>query len=109
MANNGVKIIAGTGFPNRYTYPGSSLHDELEIFVEAGLTNLQAIQTATLNAAIFLEKTADHGPIEESKYANMVLLDSNPLIDINNIRDINSVFLKGKYIAKEEIESLLKN
>ncbi|HET9485876.1 MAG TPA: amidohydrolase family protein [Chryseosolibacter sp.] len=84
------------------------MHDELEIFVEAGFTNLQALQTATLNPAIFLGKTRDQGTVDESKYADLVLLNSIPLIDINNIRDVNSVFLKGKYISEEEIDNLLE-
>jgi imidazolonepropionase-like amidohydrolase len=108
MIDNGVKFIAGTDYPNMYTYPGFSLHDELELFYNAGLTSLQALQTATLNPAIYLKKLNDYGTIEESKIASLLLLNSNPLIKITNTRDIEGVFLKGKYISKDDIDSLLR-
>jgi imidazolonepropionase-like amidohydrolase len=108
MLDNGVKFIAGTDYPNMYTYPGFSLHDELELFYNAGFTSLQALQTATLNPAIYLNKQKDYGTIEESKIASLLLLNSNPLLEITNTRDIEAVFLKGKYISKGEIDSLLR-
>ena len=50
----GVRLLAGTDITIPYTYPGFSLHDELKLFVEAGLTPTQALETATTNAALLL-------------------------------------------------------
>ncbi len=92
------RFLAGTDIGMMYIFPGFSLHDELQIFVEgAGFTPLEAIQTATINPAIFLGIEQKIGTVEEGKLANLVLLSSDPLQDINNTRKINGVFLRGKY------------
>jgi imidazolonepropionase-like amidohydrolase len=103
----GVNILAGTDTPNPYTYPGFSLHDELELFVGAGLSPMEALQSATRNPAAFLGRTKDSGTIERGKYADMVLLDGNPLDDIANTRKVSAVFLKGRPLLKTELEHLL--
>lgn len=98
MLDGGVKFLAGTDYPNPYCFPGFSLHDELQIFVEeAGLTPLEALQTATINPAIFLKMETKLGSVEEGKLANLILLSANPLENINNTRQIEGVVLRGKY------------
>lgn len=108
LANRGVKIIAGTDYPNPYCFPGFSLHDELELMVEGGMTNLQALQAATLNPAIFQNKEAELGTIETGKAASLVLLDANPLADINNTRKINTVILRGKVYERTQLDAMLE-
>ena len=108
MIDGKVKFLAGTDYPCNHVYPGFSLHDELRIFVNAGFSNLQALQTATLNPAIFFNKLNDYGVIEESKIASLIILNRNPLDNIDNTKDINAVFLKGKYFSKVDIDKLLK-
>ena len=61
LHQNGVLILAGTDTPNPWTITGESLHDELELFVRAGLSPADALQTATLNAAKYLGQSDDHG------------------------------------------------
>jgi hypothetical protein len=104
----GAKFLAATDAPSFYTYPGFDLHDELQIFVDDGFTNLEALQTATLNPAVFTGKANDFGTVEANKYASLVLLNSNPLENINNTKDINSVFLKGYYLSRHSLDSLMK-
>lgn len=82
MQRAGVGILAGTDALNPYCFPGFSLHDELELLVEAGLTPLEALQTATRNPCVFLEQEEDLGVIEPGKIADLVLLDADPLADI---------------------------
>jgi imidazolonepropionase-like amidohydrolase len=108
MLDGGVKFLAGTDYPNAYTYPGFSLHDELEIFVEAGFTNLQALQTATINPAKYLNRTHELGTIETGKLANLVLLERNPLESISNTKTISGVVLRGRYISSEENNKRIK-
>ena len=107
FARDGVKILAGTDYSNPYCYPGFSLHDELALLVESGLSTLQALQAATINPAVFMKKTDDFGTIEIGKKASLVLLKENPLIDINHTKKIDGVFLRGKYFSQEGIQSLL--
>ncbi|MAN59039.1 MAG: hypothetical protein CMC08_04295 [Flavobacteriaceae bacterium] len=108
MLDGGVKFLAGTDYPNAYTYPGFSLHDELEIFVEAGFTNLEALQTATLNPAKFLNVTTELGTVAPGKVANLLLLEKNPLESISNSRTIKGVVLRGVYISAEESQLKIK-
>jgi hypothetical protein len=101
-----IPLLAGTDFPNPYSFPGSSLHDEFELMIEAGLTPLQAIQSATLNPAIYLDKTDSLGTIAENKYADILLLAENPLTNILNTRKIEALFINGKFYNKKDLESL---
>lgn len=106
----GVKFLAGTDYPNPFCFPGFSLHDELQIFVDAGLSPLAALQTATLNPALFLQRNDDFGSVESGKIANLLLLNANPLDNIANTREIAAVVLRGRYHAgsalREKIEAI---
>jgi imidazolonepropionase-like amidohydrolase len=107
LQSAGIPFLAGTDTPAGVdVIPGISLHRELERFVAAGFTPLQALQTATLNPAIFLHRRADLGTIEPHKLADLVLLDRNPLEDIRNSRTISAVILDGRFFSKEELERL---
>lgn len=105
LQEEGVLLLAGTDAP--LVTPGFSLHDELRHLVESGLTPLEALQTATLNPAIFLERE-DLGSIEENKLADLVLLNSNPLSDISNTKDIYGVFVDGHYLDRKELDKKLE-
>jgi imidazolonepropionase-like amidohydrolase len=109
MREAGVGLLAGTdaGWGNPYTYPGFSLHDELELLVLAGLTPLEALQTATLNPARYLGRERELGTIERGKLADLVLLDANPLDDIRNTRRIAAVVVGGRYLPAPELRKLL--
>ncbi len=107
MINGGVKFLAGSDFPCKQVYPGFSLHEELKILKDAGFSPLQALQTATLNPAIFLDKLDDYGTIDNNKIASILILNSNPLDKIENTKDIEAVFLKGKYFTRNDLDSLL--
>ena len=107
MFRAGVPIMAGTDAMNPYCFPGFSLHDELALLVESGLSPLAALQTATINPARFLVRTADIGTIEVGKTANLVLLRSDPLADIHNSAQVEGVWLQGKYFSKSAIDEML--
>jgi imidazolonepropionase-like amidohydrolase len=107
MHRAGMKILAGTDTPNTYCFPGFGLHDELELFVKAGLTPLEALQTATVNAAAYLNLSRSLGTIEKGKLADLVLLDANPLQTIGNTRRIAGVVVNGKYLPKTSLEKIL--
>jgi hypothetical protein len=107
MRRAGVKMLAGTDTPNPYLIPGFSLHDELALLVRAGLTPMEALQSATRNPAEFLGILGSIGTVEEGKEADLVLLDADPLQDIRNTRRICAVVLRGRYLASEELQRLL--
>jgi imidazolonepropionase-like amidohydrolase len=107
MHRAGVGILAGTDALNPYCFPGFSLHDELELLVQAGLTPTEALQTATRNPAIYLEQVKDFGTIEPGKIADLVLLDADPTADIANTRAIAAVIFNGKLLESEELQKML--
>jgi imidazolonepropionase-like amidohydrolase len=102
-----VPLLAGTDTPNPYTYPGFSLHEELELLVSAGLSPMEALQTATLRAAEFFGVGHLFGSVEAGKIANLVLLDANPLEDIRNTQKIWGVVLRGRYLDRAQLDELL--
>jgi imidazolonepropionase-like amidohydrolase len=107
MKKAGVQFLAGSDFDNDFIYAGFSLHDELALFVEAGFSPMEALQTATINPAKFLGISDSLGTIEKGKIADMVLLDANPLANIQNTQQINAVFVNGKYLSKEILQAKL--
>jgi hypothetical protein len=110
MHRAGVPLMAGTDTAaGVYVIPGFSLHQELELFVKAGLTPMEALQTATLNPAKFLGRGRDSGTVETGKVADLVLLDANPLDDIRNTRKISGVVLGGRYFSPADLDKILRN
>jgi imidazolonepropionase-like amidohydrolase len=105
----GVAVLVGTDYPNPYVFPGSGVHDEMELLVTAGFTPLQALQGATLEPARYLEASDSLGTVETGKIADLVLLSGNPLDDIANVRSIEAVVLDGRYLDRAALDSLLVN
>jgi imidazolonepropionase-like amidohydrolase len=105
MNQKGVTLMTGTDLGVKWILPGSSLHDELALLVEAGLSPMQALQSATRNPARFLQ--LETGTVEPRKAANLVLLDANPLDDIRNTRRIHGVIIRGHFFDRESLDRLL--
>lgn len=100
----GGRIVAGTDASNQLLVPGLSLHTELALLVNAGLTPSDALQTATLNAAQLLG--ADSlGLIAPGKVADLVVLRSNPLADIHNTRTVLRVMVRGQLYDADSLRA----
>lgn len=108
MFRAGVPIMAGTDAMNPYCFPGFSLHDELAMMVESGLTPLAALQAATVNPAKFMGRSAEIGTVEAGKVADLVLLRADPLADIHNTTQIAGVWLQGKYFDQPALAEMLE-
>src|SRR5262249_42238656 len=106
MGRAGVRILAGTDLGNPYLYPGFSLHDELDLLLESGLTSLQALQAATLGPAEYFGQTDSLGTVEPGKVADLVLLDANPLLDVANVRRIAAVCVRGAFLSRATLQGL---
>jgi imidazolonepropionase-like amidohydrolase len=107
MHEAGVLLLAGTDLGMPFVFAGFSLHDDLELLVQAGLTPLHALQTATLNPARFLKRGEELGTVSAGKLADLVLLDANPLEDITNTRRIHAVVADGRLYRRAQLDSLL--
>lgn len=107
MHRAGVGILAGSDSFNPDCFPGFSLHDELALLVEAGLSPMAALQAATSNAARFMGQLDRRGTIETGKIADLILLDKDPLADIHNTRAIQAVVLSGKLMKRAALDAML--
>jgi imidazolonepropionase-like amidohydrolase len=104
----GVPFLAGTDTPpGVYIFPGYSLHEELQRFVAAGFTPLEALQTATWNPAQFWGIEEQFGTVEKGKMADLVLLGANPLQDISNTQKIAAVFVNGQFYSGKDLDRML--
>ena len=104
-----ITLLAGSDAAalNTFVYPALSLHQELALFQQAGLTPLQILQSATINGARFMGKP-DMAEIEVGKEADVVILNSNPLLDIESTQDIFAVINNGQYFSRVDLDTLLE-
>ena len=104
----GVKMMAGTDVPTTGTFFGFSLHDELALLVGTyGMTPMEALRSATAIPAVFMGMDAEVGTIEAGKWADLVLLDADPLADVRNTRRIDTVIADGRVYDSATRERLL--
>ncbi|PWT91408.1 MAG: hypothetical protein C5B56_03875 [Proteobacteria bacterium] len=103
----GVHLMAGTDTAAPFVFPGSSLHEELALLVEAGLTPMQSLEAATRNPAEFLGRLEAQGTISVGKLADLILLDANPLDDIHNTQKIRVVILGGHPVDRSALDQLV--
>jgi imidazolonepropionase-like amidohydrolase len=109
MQRAGVCILAGTDTGALDCYPGISLHRELQLLVKAGLTPMEALQTATRNPARYLGRANELGTVERGKLADLILLDADPLDDIRNTTKIHAVVANGNLLGKGELAAILQH
>jgi imidazolonepropionase-like amidohydrolase len=99
IRGNGVKVLAGTDqstyLESKGSVPGQSLHEELTFFVDAGFTPAEALWAATEGPAEFFGLADSVGGIKAGRSSDLVLLDADPLQDINNTRRIAAVIKQG--------------
>ncbi len=103
----GVPILAGTDAPFPLIAPGSTLHDELALFVASGFTPRQALEAATLAPARALRVERDSGSIAAGKRADLVLVEASPLADVGNARRVAGLVLAGRWIPRAELQAPL--
>lgn len=105
----GVPLIAGTdamGYP--LVTPGSSLHRELELLVESGLTPYDALYAATVAPARFIHQTLEFGRIVAGRRADLLLVEGNPIEDISHLRNPVGVMARGRWYTRDELQAMLK-
>jgi imidazolonepropionase-like amidohydrolase len=105
----GVPLLASTDLAFINVYPGSSVHEELEHLVEAGLGPLDALRTATLNPARYFAREHELGTVEQGRLADLVLLDANPLQSIQNTRRISVVISNGRVHDRAELDRITRH
>ncbi|MEN0037920.1 MAG: amidohydrolase family protein [Cellvibrio sp.] len=104
----GVPLLTGTDTFGTLV-PGLSLHQELSLFVEAGLTPFEALKCSTVNVANYLGEKGKAGVIQVGARADFILLDKNPLIDIRNTRSVSGVYTNARWFSRADINELLES
>ena len=103
----GVGLLLGSDGPQVFNVPGFSVHHELKYLVDAGLTPFEALQSGTVNVAKFYNKK-DLGMIKEGFVSDLILLNGNPLQNIENTKKIEGVMLGNLFLPKDFISTELK-
>ena len=103
----GVNLICGTDLANPYVFAGHSLHEEMQLFQDAGIPATDVLRSATIASAKFLGVADRLGSIAEGKTASMFLTRKNPLEDIRNVSEIAGVFLRGRFFDRGKLDDLL--
>jgi len=100
-----VPVLMGTDAPQVFSVPGFSLYRELPKMKEAGLSNYDILKSGTLNVGQYFADKDDFGTIQPGQRADLILLESNPLDDIMNLKQRAGVMVRGKWLTREEIEA----
>jgi hypothetical protein len=91
-----------------YGIPGFSVHDELQHYADAGISNFDILKIATYNLAEMLGEQNEWGAIKVGSHSDLILLEDDPLESLKNLKKLEGIVLHGKYHSKEYLESELK-
>jgi hypothetical protein len=112
MSQAGVPLLAGTDSPVAGVIPGTSVDDDLDQLVGAGLTPFQALSAATRTPGQFIHQyvpgTDEFGTIAPGKSADLVMLRANPLLDVRNMRQPVGVMVRGRWFESRELQALVE-
>lgn len=104
----GVPLTVGTDAPLPGLAFGVSVHQEMIELREVGLTPLEVLRAATVNAHRLFDRQGGSGAVREGERADLVLLDADPLADIRNVARIDGVFVQGRWLPAARIDAMLK-
>ena len=108
LQDAGAGLLLGSDAPQILNVPGFSIHRELGLWIDSGLTPAQALSAGTVNAAAFLKQQDVFGSVTEGLAADLVLLEANPLEDIGNAQTIIGVMLRGQWFSRTELDEALE-
>jgi imidazolonepropionase-like amidohydrolase len=108
LHDEGAGLLLGSDAPQVFNVPGFSIHHELRMLVEAGLTPYEALATGNLNVAKFLGEEDQFGRVAAGQRADLMLLDANPLDDVSHIRALAGVMLHGRWLPAAELQAGLE-
>jgi hypothetical protein len=110
LFKSGVTILAGTdaGYLNSYNYPGLGMHEELAIMVKYGLTPGEVLSCSIINGPAFFGLEKEYGAVAKDKKADLLILNANPLEQIQNTQKIAGLLRNGKYLDRKHLDSLLE-
>lgn len=108
LEEEGALILMGTDAPQQFSVPGFSLHREMKLMVDAGMTPFEVLTSGTLNVGRYFADKDRFGTIAAGQRADLMLLDGNPLTDIGNVARSSGVMVRGRWLPKAEIDRRLE-
>jgi hypothetical protein len=107
LQKDGHGMLLGSDAPQLFNVPGFSIHHEIEGMKNAGLSNLEILQSGTINPAIYFGDEGSYGEVKESQSADLMLLYTNPLDDLSALKNPSGVMVRGKWLSKKDIDKEL--
>lgn len=107
LSDDGHGMLLGSDAPQLFNVPGFSIHQEMADMADAGMSNLEILQSGTLNPAYFFGLEEQFGEVKTGLEADLVLVDGNPLEDLTALKQISGVMRQGKWYSKEQINKKL--
>lgn len=108
LSDAGARLLLGTDTPQFFTIPGFSIHEELEHFVDAGLSPFEALRAGTSNPAEFLGAANEFGIVKVGMIADLMLLNENPFDDITNTKQRAGVMVRGEWFSESQLQIMLE-
>ena len=107
LADGGAGVLMGTDSPQIFSVPGFSLHREMEAMAQAGMTPYQILVSGTRAVGDYFRRHDSFGTVAVGRRADLILLNSNPLRDVGNIRDRAGVMVRGQWLPEDMIQERL--
>jgi imidazolonepropionase-like amidohydrolase len=107
LHEGGAPLALGSDAPQFFNVPGFSIHHEMRMMVDAGLTPYQVLATGTRYPAVYFGTPDDFGTVAAGRRADLILLDANPLQDIGNVRRVAGVMVRGRWLPQQQIRQRL--
>ncbi|MFS4456706.1 amidohydrolase family protein [Maribacter sp. 2304DJ31-5] len=104
LQENGHGMLLGSDAPQLFNVPGFSIHHEIDGMQRAGLGTLEILQAGTINPALFFTMEETFGQVKVGLEADLILIDHNPLENLDALQQLSGVIRQGKWISKEEID-----
>lgn len=112
LADAQAPLLMGTDSPQMFNVPGFALHRELRVARASGLTNYQILTSGTRNVGQYIRESlkldGDIGTVVAGQWADLVLLDGNPLVDLDNLTRRSGVFVRGRWVPASELAAGLE-
>ena len=109
LYRGGAKIALGTDSPQIFSVPGFSVHREMAVYIDAGMTPYDVLEIGTRRPAEYFDATDEFGTVAVGRRADLILLTENPLDDIGNVARRAGVMLRGRWFSEDDIQGRLQD
>ncbi len=107
LHQSGVPMILSSDSPQVFNVPGFSIHHEIKLMSEAGMSNYEILRTGSVVPAQYMDSSADWGMVKEGMSADFVMVENNPLEDLETMKNPLAVMIQGQWIDQEELKKQL--